>query len=378
MTWNWALPEWPDFDYDAGVLGKLEEHFIFKAGEAHGLFQILPTSDQHLIQIDSLAEEAVLTSAIEGDTLNSHSVQSSIRKHFGLSSDFRKVSPAEKGISEMMIELILTWNQPLSHESLWRWHRMLCTGRHDIESIGRYRSHEAPMQIVSGPYHDPIIHFEAPPSVAVKREMDRYIAWFNATNHILPSLTHASIAHYYFESIHPFEDGNGRIGRAIVLKSIAQSLGHPTLLGLSHVIAKRKSEYYQRFEQVNTTCSITPWITYFAQVIIDAMEYTKNQIAFTMQQLFFFQAYQELLNERQSKALRRIFMEGSEGFKGGLSLENYLRITKTSRATGTRDLQELVSMKALYKTGQLKGTRYFLNLYQERPPTQPPSSQTQT
>ncbi|MCK5709677.1 MAG: Fic family protein, partial [Deltaproteobacteria bacterium] len=215
--------------------------------------------------------------------------------------------------------------------------------------------------VVSGEYHEPKVHFEAPPSTKMKAEMEQFIKWFKAKRRI-GTLTHAGIAHLYFISIHPFEDGNGRIGRAIAEKSLSMSLGHPTLISLSYMIEKHRKDYYRTLELNNKDQEITDWLIYFAKTILDAQNYTQSLINFLIEKAKFYDRLKTTLNERQEKVIERMFREGVEGFKGGLSAENYTRITNTSRATATRDLKDLVNKGALNKTGQLKHTRYYLNI----------------
>ncbi len=153
--------------------------------------------------------------------------------------------PAERGVSEMMVNLYKTFAAPHSHDILFEWHRMLMSGRQDPNDIGRYRPSSEPMPVLSGAMGSPKIHFEAPPSAKVPAEMKQFITWFNRTApgsaEPLPALTRAGAAHLYFESIHPFEDGNGRIGRALAEKSLAQSLGQPSLIALAATILARRA-----------------------------------------------------------------------------------------------------------------------------------------
>lgn len=246
-------------------------------------------------------------------------------------------------------------------DTLFSWHAMLMNDRRDLKDIGQYRTHKEPMRVVSGEYHEPKVHFEAPPSTKMKAEMEQFIKWFNEKRTI-GALTHAGIAHLYFISIHPFEDGNGRIGRAVAEKSLSMSLGHPTLISLSYMIEKHRKDYYRALELNNKDQEITDWLTYFAKTIIDAQNYTQSLMNFLIEKVKFYDRLKGSLNERQEKVIERMFREGVDGFKGGLSAANYIRITNTSRVTATRDLRDLVNKAALNKAGQLKHTRYDLNI----------------
>jgi Fic family protein len=323
------------------------------------------SKDDFLVEI--LSDEAVKTSEIEGEYLDRDSVQSSIKRNLGLDYKKRRISPAEFGISEMMVDLYLNYSQPLTHDLLFQWHKMITNGRRDLTDIGCYRTHEDPMQIVSGRLDLPNVHFEAPPSKKIPAEMEKFVAWFNQIHqrtgkeNMLP-LAKAGMAHLYFVCIHPFEDGNGRIGRAIAEKSIAQSIDRPSLISLATIIEANKKKYYSLLEKSNTTLEITDWLTYFARTVLDALEHTLKRIDFLVEKTKFFDRYSNQLNERQLKVVKRLFDSGHKGFKGGLSAKNYMSISKSSASTATRDLHELIEKKILIKTGALKSTRYFLNV----------------
>ncbi len=356
----------PIFQYETSELDTFEAQFLHASGILKGTFTHLDPGEKATLAVEILSEEALHTSEIEGEFLNQDSIQSSIRRFFGLSTDPRRVSPAEYGISEMVTHLHRTFQDPLSHEMLFEWHAMLTNGRRDLQSIGAYRTHVEPMQIISGRIYEPTVHYEAPPSARIPDEMDQFVTWWNRTAPMgaapLPALTRAGIAHLYFECIHPFEDGNGRIGRTLAEKTLAHSMGHPALLSLSLQIQKNKKAYYTMLASNSQTLDITSWLVYFAEVVCNAQRYTQAMMVFWVQKSQFYRAAQGKLNERQEKAIARIFREGVDGFQGGLSAENYMRITGTSRATATRDLHDLVEKSLLLRTGEFKGTRYCVNL----------------
>jgi Fic family protein len=366
ILWNWQQKDWPHFTYDLGNMTDLEATFLKKAGEAFGIVKHLSSRDKRDIAIQMLSNEALQTSEIEGEMLDRESLQSSIKKHFGLQITSRSQSLAENGIADMMMDLYHHYQAPLTHEILWTWHTMLMGGRHDLSNVGCYRTHTEPMQIVSGYIHKPIIHFEAPPSRDLKEEMDHFIEWFNKTapegDAPLSILLRCSIAHLYFESIHPFEDGNGRIGRALVEKILAQHLKYPTLIALSQTINNGRKAYYNALGEQSKSNHINKWINYFSNVILNAQKYTIDQLDFIIKKTKFFDKFSDQMNDRQHKVILRIMNEGIKGFEGGLSAKNYMAIAQTSASTATRDLQELVERKILVQTGTLKGTRYWLNM----------------
>jgi len=365
MMWNWQQPDWPNFNYDKSLIDDFEKQLLLGAGLLFGAFKHLNEEDKRQLTIELISNEALKTSAIEGEYLDRDSLQSSICRQFGLIADNRKISPAEQGIAEMMVNVYRGFEAPLSHAMLLEWHKMLTNGRRDLNDIGRYRTHSEPMQIVSGAIYAPKVHFEAPPSSQMMPEMERFIDWFNATasngTTPLPTLLRAAIAHLYFVSIHPFEDGNGRIGRAIAEKALAQCLGQPTLIAIAYTIERDKKTYYSALEQANKQNEITAWLIYFAKTIINAQSYTATWIDFLIKKAKLYDRLRGQINPRQEKALARMFREGPDGFTGGLSAEKYIGITGAPRATVTRDLQDLVSKGALLRHGELKHTRYFLN-----------------
>lgn len=367
MRWNWQNPEWPRFRWDRSRISGAEEQFLLGAGVAIGSVKHLKRDERDQLVVALMSGEAVTTSAIEGEVLNRASVQSSILRQLGLASpDRRRATPAEQGIAEMMVDLYRTSSQPLSNRMLFSWHRMLTAGRQDLADIGRYRSSLEPMQIVSGPIGFPKVHFEAPPCERVPAEMKLFVAWFNRSApsqpDALPAITRAGIAHLYFESIHPFEDGNGRIGRALAEKAMSQVLGRPALASLATTMLAHRKNYYQALERANKKTEITEWLEWFSEIALSAQRRSIALVEFIIAKTDLLDRLRGQINERQQKALLRMFREGPEGFAGGLSAGNYSTITGASPATATRDLADLVDKGALVRSGERKHARYALNL----------------
>src|SRR5262249_5898397 len=246
------------------------------------------------------------------------------------------------GAAALMIDVRSSFAAPLSEEMLLSWHRMIMQGHRHV-AAGRWRTHVESMQVVSGPIGRERMHFEAPLSVQVLEEMQRYIQWFNDTapggkHEIKKAAVRSAIAHLYFESIHPFEDGNGRIGRAIAEKALSQGIGRPVLLSLSKTIEQKKKAYYQALEKAQRSNEITTWVNYFVKTILAAQAEAGEEISFTLRKTKFFDRYKHLLNERQLKVIKRLLEEGPKGFDGGLHAGKYGSMTKVSKATATRDL----------------------------------------
>lgn len=364
MPWNWQQPDWPSFRYEAAALTALEARFLQDAGRFAGRIEHVGQDDQTRLTVQILSEEAHQTSEIEGEWLNRESLQVSLCRHFGLATDPRRVPRAEAGIAEMMVELYRHPAEPLDAETLMRWHRLLTEGR--CAEVGRYRTGGDPMQVVSGPVHAPKVHFEAPPAARVPVEMDRFLAWLTRTApggaSPMPPLTRAGLAHLHFVAIHPFEDGNGRLARALAEKTLAEGLGHALLLPLAQTLNRTRKAYYAALEATNRKLEVTRWLVFFAEAVLTAQAEAQAQVGWVIAKTRFFDRHRGEFNARQEKVLRRMFEAGPEGFTGGLSAEKYLRLTGTSRPTATRDLADLVAKAALTRTGQLKGTRYHLHL----------------
>ena len=366
MVWNWTQPGWPKFNYDPSVLEALERQFLLSSGEILGAVRHVDGDERDRLRIELLSEEAIRTSAIEGEMLDRLSVQSSLRRQFGLTPDSYPLKPREQGISELTVEVYSAFAATLDHQTLFRWHSMLLAHDQKLETVGGYRRHDDSMQIVSGRLDRPTVHFEAPPSSRVPGEMQAFVDWFNQTApggpSPLPALTRAGLGHLYFESIHPFEDGNGRLGRALAEMSLAQNIGRPSLIALAYTIERDRKGYYDQLEAHQKTLDVTPWLLWFGETVLKAQQVTLTRVAFFIAKAKFYWQFRDRLNDRQAKVVERMFREGPDGFKGGLSADNYIAITGKSRATTTRDLQDLVEMGAMNRTGERRHTRYWLHL----------------
>ena len=366
MPWNWELAGWPQFSYDPSPISELEKKFLLGVGKAFGYLKTIDKQDYTHFIVEILSLEGLESSKIEGEILDRESLQSSIKRHFGIDTMPERGTEKESAMAELLCNVYESFDKPLTHEMLWKWHAMLFNESSSITDRGQYRTHADPMQIVSNRYGSQIVFFEAPPSSRVLEEMAAFIEWFNTSKGSGSILVRAALAHVYFESIHPFEDGNGRIGRILVEKILSQGVGQPILIAVSKLLEKRKKEYYSALEKCNRTLEIQHWIEFFSSVILQAHEESLNLLYFLIEKSKILNALSGELNPRQIKALLRMFEEGPNGFKGGLSAENYITITKTTRPTATRDLTDLVEKGALTKTGELRHTRYHLNLKNNR------------
>lgn len=265
-----------------------------------------------------------------------------------------------------MVAVRNSFAAPLTTETLFSWHRMLMTRVTRI-TAGAWRSHEEPMLVVSGAIGKEKIHFEAPPSARVPAEMEKFIAWFNDTapgtkNEIKKAPVRAAIAHLYFESIHPFEDGNGRIGRAIAEKALSQTIGRPVLLSLSQTIEADKKSYYLALESAQRSNEVTDWMKYFVKTTLQAQLEAKRIIDLCLKKTKFFDLFKNKLNGRQLKVINKMLEAEPNGFEGGMTAKKYISITKASKATATRDLQLLAELGVFIPQGGGRSTHYSLNI----------------
>jgi Fic family protein len=365
MRYNWQQPDWPEFRYDGDAVEASLVAFAERAGRSEGLLAGLPEGLDTETALDFLIDEAIESSAIEGESISRAEVLSSIRNHLGLNRPPASVRDRKaEGVGELLVAARRNFAAPLTEGTLFSWHLMLMKGSPGLPS-GRWRTGRSPMQVVSGRIDRPAVHFEAPPSLEVPREMARFLSWFNRTApggaapiHHAP--VRSGLAHLCFETIHPFEDGNGRIGRVIAEKALSQGLGRPVLLSLSRTIERQRRDYYRALEFVQQSNEVTPWLRYWTGLVLHAQADAERRIRFVLEKIRFLARFESRLNERQRKAILRMFGAEPDGFQGGMNARKYRAITKTSKATATRDLQHLASIGALVPAGSGRATRYEL------------------
>ena len=368
MKYNWQQNDWPNFTYSTEEVEAQLYEFSERAGKINALVESLPEEIRVETVIELLVAEAIKTSEIEGEYLSRKDVMSSIKRNLGLVPLREKTNDKRaEGIAELMTDAQKNFNVPLSEEDLMNWHQMLMKGNSALQS-GKWRTHEEPMQVISGAMGREIIHYEAPPSEKVPQEMHRFIVWFNSTGKnadhaIKKPVLRAAIAHLYFESIHPFEDGNGRIGRAIAEKALSQTVQRPILLSLSDAMERKKKDYYNALKFAQRSNEITPWLIYFVNTVLEAQISAEKLIEFSLYKARFFDRFKNELNERQIRVIRRMLKEGPHGFEGGMNARKYIAISKTSKATATRDLQDLLQKGIIIKKGGGKATSYVLKLH---------------
>ncbi len=368
-TYNWQQPDWPNFHYDLSRIHDTLLVIAEKTGLINGILSHLGEDVQTETMINLMVEEAIKTSEIEGEYISRPDIRSSIKNKLGLNQGITRVHDKRaQGMAELMLDVRHTFKQPLTEEKLFDWHLMLLSASPNPNlRIACWRTHEEPMQVVSGREGRWIVHYEAPPSKDVPEEMNNFTRWFNQTApgqalEIKYAPVRAAIAHLYFESIHPFEDGNGRIGRAIAEKVLSQGAGYPVMLSLSQAIEADKKAYYAALNLGSRSNEITAWVDYFVHIVLAAYVEVEKQINFVLQKSTYFNRFEDRLNARQLKVIRRMMQAGTKGFEGGMSAKKYMVITETSKATATRDLHDLLVMGALRQIGEGRSVRYELNI----------------
>ena len=366
MAFIWQQKNWPNFTWNNKPIEQSSNQFVTIANQLVGKVSDLSKDEESEVLVDLMVSETVKTSQIEGENYNRDDVRSSIRNQLKLNNKPEKVGdPKANGIASLMVSVREYFADPLTAQRLYDWQDKIIVSPHDRRwiDVGKWRTHKEPMLIVSGAFGKEKTHYEAPPSDQVPAEMVRFINWFNNSKYLSGPIR-AGIAHLYFECIHPFADGNGRVGRAISELALSQSLGHPVLMSLSTTIMDRQSEYYDALKLSSQgTLDITKWLVWFTTLILDSQRQAIEQIEFVLSKARFWDKHNSQLNDRQSKVIARMLREGPDNFIGGMSANKYGKITKCSKATATRDMAELLKIGAFQKlNGGGRSTRYKVNL----------------
>lgn len=372
----WQQPDWPNFRIDAAALAIALQEARLQQGILLGQLQAIGLP--HLLEIsgDVWMQEAIATAAIEGQRLEIASVRSSVLHRLGL-QDHTTQDRHVEGLIDVMQDAITHHDAPLNADRLCRWQSALfpggTSGLQRI-AVGRLRDHLDPMQIISGRPGREVVHYTAPPSAQVGTELEALLAWFEASRPgTLPrvgaaplnGIVRAALAHLWFESIHPFEDGNGRLGRAIVDLALAQDAGSSRhLFGLSSELLNSRRAYYDALNAAQCgTLDVTPWVSWFVQVYTRACQRSQQIVLQAIAKARFWeQVAQQSINERQRRILTRLVEAGDGGFLGGMTADKYAKMTDSSKATATRDLADLLAKSLLLVEGVGKATRYAVNV----------------
>ena len=367
----WQAPNWPNFQYDLTALQPTLARARVAQGRVLGLAGTLQLVDLAQLELESWAAEAVATAEIEGEVLQVHSVRASVARRLGLPGAPNVFRDARtEATLDVLQAAIKRWQHPLSDEDLFTWQAALFPEGRSAGvkiQIGAYRQHTQAMQIVTVKYGAPdIVHYQAPASVDVPAQMMQLIAWFNDSAKSCDGLVRAALAHLWFEAIHPFEDGNGRVGRAFSELALAQDMqSSQRIWSLSQQIMNDRSGYYEQLQAATSsdTLDVTPWVEWFVACIERAAQAALKQMQAAIEKTRYFSTLRDLhptLTASQLKILGKLFEAQPEGFLGGMSTSKYVNITGQSRATAYRELTDMTQLGLLEQYGQGRGARYRL------------------
>ncbi len=364
--WIWQQKGWPAFTWDTALLSAPLAIARRTQGEVAGVAKLLDATTDLNAQLEVLTMEGVATSAIEGETFEPIALRSSLARRLGLPTAGLPVPPRSvEGLVDVLLDATRHYEQPLTLKKLCSWQGALFpTGRSGLHEIrvGELRG-EDPMQIVSGPIGRERVHYQAPPRKGLEGEMKRFLAWYNEPPRGLDGLVRAGLAHAWFEVIHPFEDGNGRVGRALLDRALAQDEGRAVrLYSMSARFMSVRDDYYDALERLSSNgLNVTDWLRWFLEQFSAAAKASEQTVAHVLRRARFWMKHAgSPLNDRQRKALNVLLDAGPEGFAGGMTNRKYAHLTKTSPATAQRDLAQLVEQGSLVLTGAGRSARYEL------------------
>jgi Fic family protein len=364
----WTRSDWPQFRYDIALVAPKISAARRAQGVVEGKLTAIALATRQEIIAEAWSQEAMATAAIEGDRLNIDAVRSSIARRLGTpNANLVRATRHVEGLLDVMDDAVLNANSSVTDDRLVRWQSALFphgkSGLNDVQ-VGAYRSHEEPMRIVSGRVGNEKVHYEAPPSQAIAREMAVFLDSVNRPSEV-DNIVKAAIAHLWFETLHPFEDGNGRVGRALIDLILARDAGETgRLFRISQRLLDVQGEYYDQLASAqHGDLDITAWIIWFVEQFHIACSNAAAIIDLSLEKGRFWANHAELsLTERQRKVVNLLLDAGPNGFEGGMSTKKYQSIARTSRATASRELLSLEKAGLLAVTGAGSGTRYHIAL----------------
>ena len=364
--WIWQRPEWPEFYWDSARLARPLANARRAQGELIGMARLLDPDSGLRAQLEVLTSDGVATSAIEGERLDPNAVRSSLARRLGLPTAGLPAPPRSvEGLVDVLIDATQKLDKPLTVKMLGNWQASLFpTGRSGLTKIrvGQLRG-TARMQIVSGPIGKQLVHYEAPPRPRLERELKRFVQWFNAPPADLDGLLRAGVAHAWFELFHPFEDGNGRVGRALLDRALAQDENRSVrLYSLSARFMAARNEYYDALQALSRgTLDATDLLRWFLDQIVAACADSAHTLERVLAKARFWMRHgQSRLNVRQQKALNALLDAGPDGFVGGMTNKKYAHLNRVSPATAQRDLADLAVRGVLKAQGGGRSARYEL------------------
>lgn len=371
LPWIWKDPAWPKFRWDIAELAAPLADARLRQGALMGAARLLDAGLSREAQAQILIQDGINTSAIEGERIDLDAIRSSVARHLGLpTAGMRAATRSVDGLVEVMLDATGRHDTPLTQKRLFGWQAALFpTGRSGLIAIrtGALRG-KAPMQIVSGPVGRQRVHFEAPPRRVLAMELRQYLEWFNAPPPRLDGLLRAGLAHLWFVTVHPFEDGNGRIARAITDMALSQDENRTQrLFSLSAQIMRERDAYYAVLERTQRgSLDVTNWLVWFLNQVSLACDLAGGTIGHVLAKARFWLRHQgTTINDRQRKVLNVLLDAGPDGFVGGMNTRKYVGLTRASRATAYRELADLVERGCLTASGGGRSVSYQIRWHGE-------------
>lgn len=368
-VWVWQQADWPDFRWDASQLATLLRDCVQAQGCLLGRAGAVTEANANLDTLDTLLQNIVTSSAIEGEQLNVESVRSSLARRLGIAEPGMTTTRSE-GLAELMVDAAMGYVRPLDQQRLFLWHRWLFPEPDDSLApplpVGEWRD-DAPMQVVSGRIDKPRVHFEAPPRAGLEQRVRQFIDWFenSRSDRQLDPLLRAGLAHFWFVTLHPFADGNGRLARAITDLALAQGEQRAVrFYAMSSSILEDRAGYYAVLESSQRgDLDVTQWLAWFLSTLLRSLQQALVRIDRVLAKARFWLIHRDdgLLPE-QVKVLNRLLDGGPRGFEAGISASQYQAVAKVSKATATRHLVDLLDKHCLVRLpGGGRSTRYRVN-----------------
>lgn len=368
MKYIWQAAAWPKFRWDWQALSSLLSSCRQAQGFLKGQMVILGLREKETSRGHVLVEEALQTSAIEGEKLDIEALRSSVFRRLGIDLGVKDIHDRKAdGVVEMLLDATTRYEEPLTDVRLFGWQAGLFplgfSGVTKID-VGKWRS--GPVYVVSGPIGKEKVHYEAPAAKDVYREMAGLFKWWRENRGSVDGLIRAGLAHLYFVQIHPFADGNGRIARTLADTALAQDEdAGQRFYSLSQAIFRNRKAYYEILERTGKNgLNVTPWLAWFLKTLLEAMQAGAKNLETVWTKVKFWSRHDNLeLNARQRKVLNKLFDQEPKGFEGGLTTRKYAAMTKTSRATAFREINELLEKKLIKpRPGRGRSTSYDLRM----------------
>ncbi len=373
LIWIWQHAGWPAFTWQEQHIQPLLREVRFKQGMLLGKAGVVNVGGENGATLDTLLQNILTSSAIENEHLNAQSVRSSLAKRLGLTIAADVAYPTSQrteGLAELMMDAIGNLANPLTMERLFQWHQWLFPETELLLPrlhVGQLRGDE-PMQVVSGRIDKPTVHFEAPPRAGLEQNLNEFIEWFNHSRSqaVIDPLLRAAICHFWFVTVHPFDDGNGRLTRSLTDLALAQADAQSIrLYAMSVAILENRSDYYRVLESSQRGgLDISEWLVWFLRTLAITLQTALDNIQRILAKTQFWQCFRDTeLSKEQIKVLNRLLDSGDKGFVNGISAAQYQKVAKVSKATATRHLTDLLAKGCIEKlVGGGRNTRYQVKL----------------